>query len=164
MHDHVVCGPREQGIRESVDSRTGSSREQRQRTDRLGFRLDRHRYAEPAVLQQRLQHDLRLDDQPGANSRRDRPTGALLQYEGWAVIMLNHQLLTFDPNGYVMCSLSEVPETFNGGTPMKGGLLCLADVPPVDFLGGWSYAANGCACAIQGLNPVNGPIANDGRL
>jgi len=78
--------------------------------------------------------------------------------------MLNHQLLTFDPNGYVMCSLTDVPDDFNGGTPIKDGLLCIADVPPIDYLGGWSYASNGCACAIQGLNPVNGPFAADGRL
>jgi hypothetical protein len=78
--------------------------------------------------------------------------------------MINHQLLQFDANGHIMCSLGVPPTDFNGGTPMKDGLLCLADVPPKDYLGGWSYDGTGCACSIQGLNPVNGPIADDGRL
>jgi hypothetical protein len=78
--------------------------------------------------------------------------------------MLNHQLLQFDANGRVMCSLNQVPSDFNGGTPIKDGLLCVGDVPPVDYLGGWSFDGKGCACAIQGLNPVNGPMTSDGRL
>ena len=78
--------------------------------------------------------------------------------------MLNHQLLTFDANGHVMCVLGEVPTEFNGGTPTNDGLLCIAELPPTEYLGGWSYINNGCACAIQGLNPVNGPFAADNRL
>ena len=78
--------------------------------------------------------------------------------------MLNHQLLSFDANGHVRCSLTLVPNEFNGGTPTNGDLLCLAEVPPVDYVGGWTFAANGCACAVQGLNPANGPFADDNRL
>ena len=80
--------------------------------------------------------------------------------------MLNHQLLSTDANGHVMCTLSEVPypAEFNGGTPLNGGLLCLAELEPTEWIGGWSYVQNGRICAIQGLNPVNGPFAGDGRL
>lgn len=78
--------------------------------------------------------------------------------------MLNHQLLSFDVNGHIVCSLTDVPTDFNAGTPMFGNKLCLAELPPVSFLGGWSFIGNGCICAIQGLNPVNGPMADDDRL
>jgi hypothetical protein len=65
-----------------------------------------------------------------------------------------------------MCTLSGVPSPseFNGGTPMLDGLLCLAELAPTEWIGGWSYVQNGRICAIQGLNPVNGPFAQDGQL
>ena len=80
--------------------------------------------------------------------------------------MLNHQLLSFDANGHIMCTLdAATPLAFNGGTPIsEDGLLCLAELPPEEYLGGWSFVGNGRMCAIQGLNPVNGPFAGDGRM
>jgi hypothetical protein len=80
--------------------------------------------------------------------------------------MLNHQLLTFDENGHVRCTLEEAPADFNGGTPIFQGLLCLTEAPPEFYLGGLTYVANGAASATQDLNPANdNPLmASNGRL
>jgi hypothetical protein len=73
--------------------------------------------------------------------------------------MINHRLLTFDSLGRIRCTLEAVDAAhFNGGTPVKDGLLCLSLLDPENYLGGFGFkSAN--VCSEQAINPDgNGPI------
>src|SRR5580765_7338047 len=73
--------------------------------------------------------------------------------------MINSNLLTFDSLGRIRCTTEAVdPAQFNGGTPVKNGLLCLTALTPNNFLGGFGFNSSNI-CQQQALNPDgNGPV------
>jgi hypothetical protein len=74
--------------------------------------------------------------------------------------MLNHQLLRYDVNGRILATIDE-PDYFNGGTPTKDGLLCIAEVDGDVFVNGLGYVHERNVCAEQAVNPPSGnPFAS----
>lgn len=57
-------------------------------------------------------------------------------------MMLTAGLLNFSA-GRVRCSVTEAPDSFNGGTPTAGALLCLVDADPDVYANGIGYASTG---------------------
>jgi hypothetical protein len=81
--------------------------------------------------------------------------------------MLIAGALTFDAQGRILCTL-EPPDDFNGGTPVKDGLLCISPNAPDSYLGGLAYAAIDFICSSQETsdpNPDGPPLSGPhGRL
>lgn len=81
--------------------------------------------------------------------------------------MLNHQLILVDPEGRLRCTLeAPPPDAFNGGTPVKDGLLCIVDIGGVYFVNGLGYGPESRVCYEQAVNPSVGDpfVSGQGRL
>lgn len=72
--------------------------------------------------------------------------------------MLNSAALTYDGAGRIRTT-SALPKTFNGGTPMNSGLLCVVVAAPVSFMGGLGYDVSGALCV---TTTVTGEVWNGG--
>jgi len=69
--------------------------------------------------------------------------------------MLNAGVLSFDEYGRVKTT-GEAPAFFNGGTPTHNGKLCIGEVEPVSFNGGFAFGTEGRACVDQDINAESG--------
>jgi hypothetical protein len=82
--------------------------------------------------------------------------------------MLNHQLILTDAGGRLRCTMAlPDPAEFNGGTPVKDGLLCIVYVDGVNYVNGLGYGPESRICAEQQPPPDEGgnPLAGSrGRL
>lgn len=81
--------------------------------------------------------------------------------------MLNHTLMTFDDLGRIRCTLeaADVNAQFNGGTPIKDGLVCLTAVDAEIFLSGLGYIDIGNICSDQVGTGLGSPLADaTGRI
>ena len=79
--------------------------------------------------------------------------------------MLNHTLMTFDEFGRIRCTLEIVDKaSFNGGTPIKDGLVCITGLDVEAFLTGLGYLASGNICSEQ-VEELGLPLAGrNGKL
>jgi hypothetical protein len=81
--------------------------------------------------------------------------------------MLNHQLILTDSEGRLRCTLEAPdPADFNGGTPVKDGLLCILYEDGVVFVNGLSYGPESRIAAEQDITtPGDNPfVSARGRL
>jgi hypothetical protein len=67
--------------------------------------------------------------------------------------MINHQLLLYDAQGRIRCTM-QAPREFNGGCPTRNRLLCITNSPAQVYAAGLGYTLNGAICTTQALNPA----------
>jgi hypothetical protein len=79
--------------------------------------------------------------------------------------MFNHNLMSFDSLGRIRCTLEQVEEGyFNGGTPIKDGLVCLTSIPAEVFLQSFGYTHAGSVCSVQAAEADIGYLGGNGSL
>ena len=75
--------------------------------------------------------------------------------------MLTAGVLTYDGQGRVRTTL-QPPTEFNGGTPTRNGLLCIAQAGAITAFGaGLGYVASGAIRVVAGGGPGVNPLGND---